>query len=122
MAERAGYFWEPSRVAKALRPHVERDGWDWVYRAWRSYLSGRATLDYDNRLEAGKVRADEVCVPDHRFVRPEDFASNYGYWDKRVTPSNLLALKAQGQTGWVEGARELCARNDAIRAKAEAAA
>lgn len=104
MANAAGYFWPGGRVAAALKPHVERDGWRWVERVWDSYLRNRKFLDYDLRFDAGRVRPGEERVADDRFVSPQDFAKSYGYWDKAVTPNGpLKAQKEDGRTGDLDG-------------------
>lgn len=92
-AAAAGFYWPAGRIACALKPHVDRDGWPWVEQVWAAYLRSRQYLDFDRRLEAGRVRSEEVPVPDTRFMSPQDFATNYGFWDLRVTPQTDKPLK-----------------------------
>ncbi len=93
MARAAGFWWDGGRVSRALSPHVKRDGWPWVKRAWAAYLKSRPFLDWDLRAQGGLAKGEPVR--DTRFVSPADFAVQYGLWDLRITPGHLVPIKKQ---------------------------
>lgn len=113
----AGYHWPGGRITAALKPHVQRDGEAWVVeRVWPAYLRGRPYLDWDLRAEAGTAKGDPV--KDVRFVSPQDFGNTYGFWDRRVTPSDLLPWKDAGKTGPVDPVAVELARRQAAESAA----
>lgn len=93
LAREAGFFWTGGRIAGGLAQHVKRDGWDWVKKVWKAYLASRPFLNWDLAAAAGRAQGEPVR--DIRFVSPQDFSNNYGFWDLRITPQHLKPIKQQ---------------------------
>jgi len=95
IAREHGFYWTPGRITRALKDLIDLDGPELVLRAWTAYCRSRPYLAWDMAAEAGRPVPD-VAVKDTRFVRPEEFRDNYGFWLQRcLKPSEWAEYQAR---------------------------